>query len=61
MVIQGERDLVVPDGNLQALKAMIPKAEFREIPDAGHFIMMEKPSATLALVKDFLSQIGDGL
>ena len=61
LVIQGERDIIVPDGNQQALKAMIPKAEFREIPDAGHFIMMEKPSATLALVKGFLSQIGDGL
>lgn len=61
LVIQGEQDIIIPDGNLQALKTMIPKAEFREIPDTGHFIMMETPAATLALVKGFLSRIGDRL
>lgn len=58
LVIQGAQDMVVPDGNLAALKGALPKAEFREIPDAGHFVMVEKPEQTAELIRAFLAQAG---
>ncbi len=58
IIIQGSDDLVVPDGNTEMLKRMIPAAEFHEIPGAGHFTMSEKPEATLFLMKSFLAKVG---
>lgn len=58
LMIQGGKDLVVPDGNLQRLQLALPEAEFREVADAGHFVMVEKPSVTVSLVTEFLKKHG---
>lgn len=61
LLIQGGQDLVVPDGNLQQLKRTLPDAECREVADAGHFVMVEKPSVTVSLVAEFLKKCRGGL
>lgn len=60
LIIQGGQDLVVPEGNLATLRRSVPVAEFKEIADAGHFVMVEKPSETIRLIADFLGRNGGG-
>lgn len=54
LFVQGGKDLVLPDGNDEELQRVIPTAKFHEIPDAGHFVMLEKPEAALSVMADFI-------
>lgn len=55
LVLAGERDLVVPPGNVELLKAKLPHAESVVIADAGHLFPIEKPSETAAALLAFIS------
>jgi pimeloyl-ACP methyl ester carboxylesterase len=48
LILQGESDAVVPDGNWETLRELVPAARFAMINGAGHFPMVEKPEATLS-------------
>lgn len=54
LILQGSDDLVVPDGNLQALRELLPEAEVHEVPRSGHFVMVENPEETLSLIEEFV-------
>ncbi|MDE2142371.1 MAG: alpha/beta hydrolase [Elusimicrobia bacterium] len=58
LILQGSADPVVPDRNTEALKRVIPAARFREVPEAGHFVMIEKPEPTLSAMADFIRGLG---
>ena len=58
LFVQGESDLVLPDGNDEALRRIIPTAKLQEIPGAGHFVMLEKPEAALSVMADFIRGLG---
>lgn len=58
LIVQGSDDLVLPDGNSEALSRFLPTARIREIPEAGHFVMVEKPGATLAVISEFIGKLG---
>lgn len=56
LALQGSADIVVPDGNADSLTRAIPTMRFQEISGAGHFVMIEKPEATLEVMSAFLAQ-----
>jgi pimeloyl-ACP methyl ester carboxylesterase len=54
MVIAGEEDQVVPLSVARRLASVIPYAELRIIPAAGHTALLENPAMYSALVRGFL-------
>lgn len=58
LFVQGGKDLVLPDGNDEELRRAIPMAKFHEISDAGHFVMLEKPDASLSVMAGFIRGLG---
>lgn len=57
LFVQGEKDIVVPDGNDEELRRMIPTAKFHEVLGAGHFVMLEEPETSLSLMADFIRRL----
>jgi pimeloyl-ACP methyl ester carboxylesterase len=55
VVMVGSGDIVTPVSGHEELAAMIPRAELIEIPDAGHMITLENPSATTSVLRTWLS------
>lgn len=54
-LIYGERsDYVVPALHRGAVLERFPRATFRGIPEAGHWVHAERPEAFIAAVEDFL-------
>jgi pimeloyl-ACP methyl ester carboxylesterase len=45
LVMCGTRDLVTPRHHSAAISAAVPAAEFVVVPDAGHMLMLERPTA----------------
>lgn len=58
LFVQGEKDSVLPDGNDEELRRVVPTATLQVIPDAGHFVMLEKPEAALSVMADFVRRLG---
>lgn len=54
LVVWGARDALVPPSMGRALAAAIPGAQYREIPRAGHVVMVDAPGRFNALVLAFL-------
>lgn len=55
LIVWGEHDRIIPVGNAAIWAEAIPNSSVRIVPDAGHFVMQEKPE-TLTAIGDFLSQ-----
>jgi len=51
MLVQGDVDLRVPEGNAKRLKKIFPKAQFVEMPGVGHFPMLEAPDVFLRTIR----------
>lgn len=45
LVVLGESDRSVTPGVLTRLRALLPAAELRTIPEAGHFVCLDNPHA----------------
>jgi len=54
LVLMGERDLMAPVRNAQALVAALPAARTVTLPGAGHALMAEQPDAVLDALRAFL-------
>lgn len=52
--LEGERDLLPPDGNFQTVKAALPGVKAELIADTGHFPMLEAPELTVEKVVNFI-------
>jgi 3-oxoadipate enol-lactonase len=58
LVIVGDQDAISPPGEMQAIAAAIPDAEFVVIPDSGHMTTMENPEAVNAALSKFIAALG---
>jgi pimeloyl-ACP methyl ester carboxylesterase len=54
LVVHGRADLIVPVENGRNLAARLPNAEYVELPDRGHNLMLEDPNTFVQLVERFL-------
>lgn len=55
LVVEGEKDEVVPDENLRMIQELLPEAAYRVIPSVGHFPMVEDTDAVMKTISPFLS------
>lgn len=56
LVIVGQRDLMAPAKNAEALLAALPEARVVTVPDCGHSLMIEAPDTVLDALRDFLPE-----
>ncbi|HKU67261.1 MAG TPA: alpha/beta hydrolase [Candidatus Baltobacteraceae bacterium] len=55
LALSGEADKLAPAKHALALAGRVPGAQARIIPDAGHFVMVERPAETNAAIAAFLA------
>lgn len=56
LVIWGERDTALLDGNLNGLEEFVPDLTVRRIPDGTHWVIHEKPALVNGLIREFMMQ-----
>ena len=62
LLIAGEEDNMTPFSpaaggiGFSTIRHTIPNCEFKVLPDCGHYLVLEQPQATAALVKEFLKR-----
>lgn len=56
LVIQGERDAIVPKDVAQALAERLPRGEYVIIPGVAHAAQWQKPEDTLRVMLDFFAR-----
>ncbi len=54
LVIWGEKDIALCTGNLDGLEAFVPALTIRRFPDAGHWVIHEKPDEVNRAIREFL-------
>jgi 3-oxoadipate enol-lactonase len=57
LVIAGEADVLTRPEGMKEIAALIPGAEFRLIPGAGHMIPVEQPKLVEELISAFLGRV----
>lgn len=57
-VIVGEQDASSPPEYSRRMAKVIPEAKLYTIPDAGHYAVIEKPSAVTEAIQDFYAGAG---
>lgn len=57
LVVAGAEDRMIAEGHSQDLAALLPNAQYVEIPDAGHYPYLEQPEAFADAVSAFHSQL----
>ncbi len=57
LVVCGEEDKLTPSRYSKYLAETIPGAQLKLIPDAGHMVMLERPSAVAKALGEFLEAI----
>ena len=58
LVLVGSDDAIAPPPVAEAMAQLVPGAQFRVVPAAGHLAPLEQPLATSRLLADFLNGIG---
>jgi 3-oxoadipate enol-lactonase len=54
LVVHGAEDLIIPVENGRKLASRLPSANYVELPDRGHNLMLEDPETLARLVIEFL-------
>jgi pimeloyl-ACP methyl ester carboxylesterase len=54
LVIWGEKDPFLLPANLDGLEDLVPDLTIKRVPDAGHWIVHEKPDLVNATIRDFI-------
>lgn len=54
LIVEATNDPVVPDGNWETLRSLLPHATFTCMENVGHFPMVEDGEATLGAFADFM-------
>jgi pimeloyl-ACP methyl ester carboxylesterase len=57
LLIAGAEDAISPPDEMRAIAGAIPRAQFVEIPHAGHMTTMENPAAVNAAFRQFLDTV----
>ena len=56
LVVQGLDDTAAPPGNGHALRAAVgERAQVVDIPESGHFLLLEQPEPVFEAVLNFLT------
>jgi 3-oxoadipate enol-lactonase len=55
LVVVGTADAATPPEDARALRDLLPAADYRELPGAGHLANLEQPDEFAAIVADFLT------
>lgn len=55
-ILFGEKDILLPKADAQALTNLIPDSQFLEIPDAGHCLNVENPKLMASYIQEYLFQ-----
>jgi pimeloyl-ACP methyl ester carboxylesterase len=55
LVVVGDRDVLTPPADSEAMAAAIPGAKLVTIPGAGHLAPMERPKAVAGALAEFFS------
>ncbi len=56
LVITGDQDTIVPPQQATQIAQHVPHAKLVCIPDCGHMVMTEQPTAYQAVIQDWLTQ-----
>ncbi|MGF1580225.1 MAG: alpha/beta fold hydrolase [Gemmataceae bacterium] len=56
LICWGEKDFVFDNSFLEVWQSKLPHAQVHSFPDAGHYVLEDKPAEILALVKEFLAK-----
>jgi epoxide hydrolase 4 len=54
LVIWGEKDVALMPSNLEGLDAYIPNLRIERVPDAGHWVVHERPALVNSLIHNFI-------
>ena len=54
LVIWGEKDTALLTGNLDGLDQYVKQVEIVRVPDAGHWVVHEKPALVIETMRKFL-------
>lgn len=54
LIVEAVKDPVVPDGNWETLRSLLPHATFTRMENVGHFPMVEDGETTLRVFTDFM-------
>lgn len=54
LVIWGEKDTALLTGNLEGLDQYVKPLAIQRVPDAGHWVVHEKPAQVIQYIRDFL-------
>jgi pimeloyl-ACP methyl ester carboxylesterase len=57
LALTGEQDVLMPPKSAEWVADRVPGAEARILPDAGHFVMIERPADTNEAVRAFVTEI----
>ncbi|MEU6765117.1 alpha/beta fold hydrolase [Streptomyces sp. NPDC046853] len=57
VVLSGTRDALCPPDFHRAIADALPDAELREVPDAGHLLPWQQPSAVSGALRDLLGRV----
>ncbi|MFH8487527.1 alpha/beta fold hydrolase [Streptomyces longisporoflavus] len=57
VVLSGTRDALCPPDFHQVIASALPDAELREVPDAGHLLPWQEPSAVSDALRDLLGRV----
>jgi pimeloyl-ACP methyl ester carboxylesterase len=55
-VLVGADDLLTPPPHSEAIAGQLPGARFHLVPDAGHLLQLEDPTAVTAAIRDLLAR-----
>ena len=65
LLIAGDEDNMTPFNpagsgvGFSRIRRLIPDCKLKVLPDCGHYLVLEQPQATAALIREFLQQPGD--
>jgi pimeloyl-ACP methyl ester carboxylesterase len=54
LVVAGAEDTLTRPAGMEEIAALIPGAQYRPVPGAGHMIPVEQPEVVAALLSEFL-------
>ena len=58
LVVRGETSSILPSHAAEEIVAEIPTARLAEVEGAGHHVQLDRPGDTLALLREFLAEVG---
>ncbi|SFD91177.1 alpha/beta fold hydrolase [Blastococcus tunisiensis] len=58
LVLTGDKDSLIPMAHSELLLERLPQAEYVVVPDAGHMVLLEKPTVVTERIAELLRRAG---